>query len=31
MVRDHWNAVLRPAGITPAQLATLRKIIANGG
>jgi uncharacterized membrane protein len=28
---DGWNAVLRPAGITPAELATLRGIIANGG
>jgi uncharacterized membrane protein len=28
---DGWNAVLRPAGITPAELATLRGIIANDG
>jgi uncharacterized membrane protein len=28
---DGWNAILRPAGITPAELATLRGIIANGG
>jgi len=28
---DGWNAVLRPAGITPAELATLRGMIANGG
>jgi uncharacterized membrane protein len=28
---DGWNAVLRPAGITPGELATLRGIIANGG
>src|SRR6516162_3050461 len=28
---DGWNSVLRPAGITPAELATLRGIIANGG
>jgi uncharacterized membrane protein len=28
---DGWNAVLRPAGITPGGLATLRGIIANGG
>jgi len=28
---DGWNAVLRPAGITPAELATLRGIVANGG
>src|SRR5215467_5481599 len=28
---DGWNAVLRPAGITPAELATLRGIMANDG
>jgi uncharacterized membrane protein len=28
---DGWNAVLRPAGITAAELATLRKILANEG
>lgn len=28
---DGWNTVLRPAGITPQDLAGLRKIIAAGG
>ena len=28
---DGWNAVLRPAGFTPAQLAELRTTIAAGG
>src|SRR5215471_14255486 len=28
---DGWNAVLRPAGITPGELATLRGIVANSG
>jgi len=28
---DGWNAVLRPAGITPGELATLRGIMANDG
>ena len=28
---DGWNAVLRPVGITPGELATLRGIIANDG
>jgi uncharacterized membrane protein len=28
---DGWNAVMRPAGITPADLAKLRTIIAAGG
>jgi uncharacterized membrane protein len=28
---DGWNAVMRPSGITPQDLANLRKIIANGG
>ena len=27
---DGWNAVLRPAGITPHELASLRKFIAGG-
>ena len=26
-----WNAVMRPAGITPQDLTRLREIIANGG
>ena len=28
---DGWDAVLRPAGITPGELATLRGIMANDG
>jgi len=28
---DGWNAVMRPSGITPQDLAHLRKIIANEG
>src|SRR6516225_6209529 len=28
---DGWNAILRPARTTPAELATLRGIVANGG
>jgi uncharacterized membrane protein len=28
---DGWNAVLRPAGITPAELVTLSGIMANSG
>ena len=28
---DGWNAVMRPAGITPGDLASLKKIIAAGG
>jgi len=28
---DGWNAVLRPTGITAANLAELRKTIAAGG
>jgi uncharacterized membrane protein len=28
---DGWNAVMRPAGITPEDLASLRKIIAGDG
>jgi uncharacterized membrane protein len=28
---DGWNAVMRPADITPAELATLRGIVANDG
>jgi uncharacterized membrane protein len=28
---DGWNAVMRPAGITPGELATLRGMVANGG
>jgi uncharacterized membrane protein len=28
---DGWNAVLRPAGITPAELTAIRGTIANSG